>query len=351
MSDSFVSIAFVVAAYNVSPYLPECLAAIELVVRAGDEVIIINDGSTDDTGAIAHQWCKKHQLLGTWRVIDQANRGLSGVRRVGMHAASTDYILFADGDDQIMGDAFAQARWALQQSRPDILVADYWEWAPQVSDALHRSKHRTHAKRQLLTDQQRNLQLTYEDAVPCVWGRIFSRDLLLAQDPHIFPEWSMFDDLPSTPFLTAAAKSLWYEPVALVKYRSNPGGLTKVYSLRSCLNLAQASIHAAHAVGTVLYSRALQTAATRMLLRKLRDNMKMVKRVRPHVPGLRGRIALIYAQHFLHAGGLVNGLALLQTGRFGDVKAFFTALIHLGMVAPWAYFFGPKVQDTAKVVK
>lgn len=325
-----VSIAFLVAAYNVDAYLDACLLAISQVVTEQDEVIIVNDGSTDETQAIAEHWCKvSNKCLGAWQCINQANQGLSAVRRVGMLAASADYVLFADGDDQLVPEGLQALRTVLNRSRPDILLADYYEWMPSEPELLRRSKQRSHPPSTLLTNQVVNLMQSYEDGVPCVWGRIIRRDLLLAQNSHIFPEWSMFDDLPSTPFLMAAADSIWYEPVPLVKYRSNPSGLTKVYSEKSCIDLARATAHASRATQLLPVDPALETARSRMVARKFRDNLKLAKRVVTDQLTLRRQIRQWYEACLPgHAGWLGLCRALLTSKRFGDVKALVVVMHH-----------------------
>jgi glycosyltransferase involved in cell wall biosynthesis len=329
-----VSIAFVVAAYNVADYLDGCLRAIDSVVQPQDEVIIVNDGSQDSTGVLADQWCAKAGLSSRWRVIHQSNRGLSAVRRVGMRAASSDYVLFADGDDEIEPEALHPLRRVLDQHRPDILVTDHWNWTPDSHPSLVRSKARSHAPWQMLMDVDQNLLETFEDGVPCVWGRVFSRDLLLAQDAFIFPEWSMYDDTPSTPYLVRAAKSIWYEPLPVIKYRNNPGGLTKVHSVKSCMDLAGVSVHAAAALDGMADPR-LQQAAARYLLRKLRDNVRMLKRTQAPTFDLRLKVLAQYVNHVRGRPFIWRGVwALLKTHRFGDVKALVSGLWNLCLVYP-----------------
>lgn len=324
-----VSVAFLVAAYNVDAYLDECLSAISQVATAHDEVIIVNDGSADKTQTIAEHWCERNKSQGAWRCINQTNQGLSAVRRVGMLAASTEYVLFADGDDQLVPEGFQALRTVLCSSRPAMLLADYYEWTPGKTELLRRSKRRSHPPSALLTDQVVNLTQSYEDGVPCVWGRIIKRDLLLAQNEHIFPEWSMFDDLPSTPFLMAAANSIWYEPVPFVKYRSNPSSLTKVYSNRSCIDLARATVHASFATDLLPREHGLETARSRMVARKFRDNLKLAKRVAVDQLILRRQIVRLYERCLPgQAGWLGLFWALLTTKRFGDVKALLVVMHH-----------------------
>jgi len=343
MSNKF-SIAFLVAAYNVEAYLEECLAAISQVVAESDEVIIVNDGSTDQSAEIAARWCEVAKQRGqTWQLINQKNAGVSAARRVAMHAATADYVLFADGDDQIVCETFIQARTALELQQPDVMVVDYFDWISQAPEALQRSKSRTYAPRKLLTDRSKNLTTYYNDAIPCLWSYVFRRQLLISQVQDILPEWSMFDDLASTPYLIAAAKSIWYEPLPMVKYRNNPIGLTKICSERSCINMATASVHAAGAIKHFSVDRAVTMAASRMILRKLRDNLRMVKRVQSSSRNLRIKIVNIYASYLAQTDVAFWGaLSMLCTGRFGDVKALFAGFVFIAVLAPCYRIFNPQ---------
>ena len=90
---TFASI--IVPAFNVSATLAETLNSLLKQTYPTFEVIVVDDGSTDDTAQIAAQFARDRRV----RVIRQANRGLAGARNTGVAAARGDMIGFCDSDD------------------------------------------------------------------------------------------------------------------------------------------------------------------------------------------------------------------------------------------------------------
>ena len=96
-------ISIVVPIYNVSEYLPECIESILNQTYSDIEVILVNDGSTDGSGAICEAYAKKDSRI---KVITQKNCGLTVTRRNGVMSAEGRYIGFVDGDDWIEPDMY-----------------------------------------------------------------------------------------------------------------------------------------------------------------------------------------------------------------------------------------------------
>ena len=96
----FVSV--VVPIYNVENYLAECLDSLERQTLKNIEVIMVNDGSTDDSGKIAADYAKR---IGNFILVNRKNGGLSAARNTGMDAAKGDYVYFIDRDDFLADNA------------------------------------------------------------------------------------------------------------------------------------------------------------------------------------------------------------------------------------------------------
>lgn len=86
----------VVPAFNCTETLPATIASLRAQTFRDFEIVIVNDGSTDDTGALAERLARNDARI---RVIHQANRGLAGARNSGIAAAGGDFIGFCDADD------------------------------------------------------------------------------------------------------------------------------------------------------------------------------------------------------------------------------------------------------------
>ena len=91
-------ISVVVPIYNVEKYLNKCVCSIVNQTYKNIEIILVDDGSKDNSGDIANEWCKKDKRI---KVYHKANGGLSDARNYGIEQANGDYITFIDSDDYI----------------------------------------------------------------------------------------------------------------------------------------------------------------------------------------------------------------------------------------------------------
>jgi len=96
-------VSVIVAAYNVDQWIGNCITSISNQTYSNLEIIVIDDGSTDRTGAIIDE----HAAIDSRIIaIHQANAGLVGVREKGISVSSGDYVTFVDGDDMIASDMY-----------------------------------------------------------------------------------------------------------------------------------------------------------------------------------------------------------------------------------------------------
>lgn len=94
-------VSIVVPIYNTAKYLPACLDSILAQTHQDLEIILIDDGSTDESGQIADTYAKKDKRI---KVIHQKNAGQSSARNRGIKEAKGEYLSFIDSDDKIKPD-------------------------------------------------------------------------------------------------------------------------------------------------------------------------------------------------------------------------------------------------------
>ncbi|MCK3658246.1 hypothetical protein A4G18_05870 [Pasteurellaceae bacterium Pebbles2] len=125
-----ILISFVVPVYNDVPYLANCLNSL-LAVRDRKEIILINDGSTDNSLAIMQEYQAKHPEI--IRIINQPNQGVSVARNNGIEAACGEWIFFVDGDDEI---AFNEASSFLKDAAAADLVKGFLVGSNQFGQVI-----------------------------------------------------------------------------------------------------------------------------------------------------------------------------------------------------------------------
>ena len=99
MNDTLISI--VVPVYNVSQYLERCIQSVIYQTYENLDIILIDDGSTDNSGLICDKYAKIDKRI---RVLHQQNSGLSAARNAGIEIAKGKYITFIDSDDYVDSD-------------------------------------------------------------------------------------------------------------------------------------------------------------------------------------------------------------------------------------------------------
>ena len=110
--------------FNKAPYLPRCIDSLLNQTTGGYEILLIDDGSTDDSGAICDRYAQAHPER--IRVIHKANGGLSDARNVGIEAALGDWITFPDPDDWVE-PGYVEAFLSLQREyHTDLVCTGFW---------------------------------------------------------------------------------------------------------------------------------------------------------------------------------------------------------------------------------
>lgn len=108
-----LKVSIVIPCYNSAKFLG---ATLDMLISQGlhdCEVIVVNDGSGDDTSCIAHQYAKKRREI---KVIDKENEGVSVARNIGMSTASGKYIYFLDSDDSLASGTLDFFRKTLEEN-------------------------------------------------------------------------------------------------------------------------------------------------------------------------------------------------------------------------------------------
>lgn len=120
MKNPLVSV--IVPVYNVENYLRRCLDSIVCQTYKNLEIILIDDGSTDESGKICDEYAKKDERI---KVIHKENEGLSSARNTGVDNAKGKYVTFVDSDDDITKDYVEYMLRLIQKFNTRISVAPY----------------------------------------------------------------------------------------------------------------------------------------------------------------------------------------------------------------------------------
>lgn len=115
-------ISVVVPVYNVKEYVDRCIASILGQTYRNFELILVDDGSSDGSGAVCDKYATEDSRV---RVFHKTNGGVSSARNLGIAMAQGEYIAFVDSDDWLEADYFEQVAQVLVRERPQLLMNNY----------------------------------------------------------------------------------------------------------------------------------------------------------------------------------------------------------------------------------
>lgn len=143
-------LSVVVPMFDVEPYISACLESLLGQHVEDVEIIVIDDGSTDASRALAEDWAGRDSRI---RLIGQPNAGLSAARNVGVRAARGRYLAFCDSDDVVPATGYASLVGSLEATGSDIACGDVRRLHsaglrphPGYQDTFARARSRTHIR-------------------------------------------------------------------------------------------------------------------------------------------------------------------------------------------------------------
>ena len=176
--------SLIIPVYNVENYIEECLNSILNQEYNNFEVIIINDGSTDNTGVICEEFSKKHNFT---KVFHQVNAGVSVARNKGIDLASGDYIWFVDGDDLIEKNALVSLDNLLKKYNYDLDVLGF------SFNSLTNNKLIAFEKKEFLVPVNGDTFLLHYERL-ALWTFLYKRTLIVNNNLTFVKGVSVFED-------------------------------------------------------------------------------------------------------------------------------------------------------------
>lgn len=116
-------VTVIVAIYNTEPYLKRCVESIIQQSYRQMQVLLINDGSPDNTPKMCQDYADKYEYI---EYIQKENGGVSSVRNLGLSLAKGEYICFIDSDDYLDKDYLKEMVSVMEKKNPDIVVCGHY---------------------------------------------------------------------------------------------------------------------------------------------------------------------------------------------------------------------------------
>lgn len=260
-------LSVVIPVYNGIPYLPPLIDSLLAQRRVPDEVIFVDDGSTDDSSAMI---ARLGAGLTGLRVIRQENQGQAAARNTGMRQATGRYLAFADADDVLDPAMYATLVGLAESEQLDIAMGNAWNFNEgRKPDTL---VYHDVPDTGVITGEAWLQQRSMSKYLPhYCWMHVYRRSFI-EQHGFAFPPAEPHEDVVWVTETLLAAKRFHFVPAPLYRYRKKktldlppapqaPGGTFRRHKV------IEASLYNARALSEVAGRGSLQPL-TRKLIRR-----------------------------------------------------------------------------------
>ena len=204
-------VSIIIPVYNVEKYLEKCMESVVKQTYSELEIILVDDGATDESGKMCDQWKNKDNRI---KVIHQENGGLAHARNEGMKKATGEYVLFVDSDDWIELDMVEVLVQGCIKNNAEIAICRYREiYKDYIVDKETLESFvcsGDEALRYHIYELGKQYCFSY-----AVWNKLYKRELI----EHIkFPKGKHFEDVGYTSRVLYNAKKVYYTDVSKYNY-------------------------------------------------------------------------------------------------------------------------------------
>lgn len=227
-----IRLSIIVPCYNSEKFIEECISSVLSFMDENVELIIINDGSTDNSQKIINNILSQHSEKNI-QCIERENGGLSIARNHGISVSSGEYIAFLDADDFLSENFYAELTPILSTSRYDIIEFDTQKFEDSDRNKVKNIKTSHYIGEKKINNYQ-DLQPVFNNKKWFAWSRVYRNSLFKFVGIH-YPDRVLYEDMPTTPKLYLKSKNIYSINKVLIHYRVNETSITQTFR-RSDIN-------------------------------------------------------------------------------------------------------------------
>ena len=216
-------ISIIVPIYNTERYLERCLESIINQEYKNLEIILINDGSEDNSIDICEKYKKTDNRI---IIINKEHTGVSDTRNVGLKNATGEYIGFVDSDDYINKEMFKQLIEGAEKFKCDISMCDLIE-----TNSFKNEVCEYKSKNVLMNKKEALEQLLYDKNIGnYMTVKLFRRELM---EDIKFPENTFYEDIYVAYKLFQKANNILYIPIPMYNYYQRKDSIVNNVTIQS----------------------------------------------------------------------------------------------------------------------
>lgn len=215
-------ISIVVPIYNVAKYLDKCINTLVNQTYSDLEIILVNDGSTDESLSICNEWKEKDKRI---VVVNKENGGLSSARNAGIKKANGSYICFVDSDDYVELDMVEKLINAIHEDGSDIAICNRVEFYDYKKKNQYKLSFKNDNKHLCMNKKEALAELcSFRLFDMSAWSKMYRTSFFSNMD---FPEGKLSEDYYIMYILFDKCKKISYVNEPLYVYRQRKGSISK----------------------------------------------------------------------------------------------------------------------------
>lgn len=180
-------ISVIVPVYNVENYLNKCIDSIINQTYSNLEIILIDDGSTDNSGIICDNYKKIDKRI---IVVHKNNGGLSSARNIGLDISRGELISFVDSDDYLEQNMLESLKNNMDKYNSNISICDFY----YIKNDIKRKSDVVFNKTEFVSsgkDKYKNIQNEYGSIASYAWNKLFKKEIF---DDIRYPDGKIYED-------------------------------------------------------------------------------------------------------------------------------------------------------------
>ena len=215
-------ISIIIPMYNVEKYIERCLNSVTNQTFSDIEVIVVNDGSADESAAIAKKYETKDSRF---KLFTKENGGISSARNYGIERAVGKYILFLDSDDMIHPQLCEVMAFVAESKKAEVVKCRYISFNSDQEISCIENYRITEIPVTKISNHNLEERIINDEIVWSVWGGVYSRELLTRLKLHFELGKELGEDVPFTLKLLDGIENFYYLNEAMYFYYQNSASI------------------------------------------------------------------------------------------------------------------------------
>ena len=181
-------ISIIVPIYNMEDYLEKCIKSILAQTYTNFELLLIDDGSTDNCGQISDKYAEIDKRI---RVYHELNRGVCEARNIGLSKVKGNYICFIDPDDYVREDYLEQLYVTITQNNTKVAVCNFINFNDGEEEPDNKICEAQSDSYVIVNGIEQYIESRDSEKYACLWNKIYHKSVWHGLS---FPAGKMFDD-------------------------------------------------------------------------------------------------------------------------------------------------------------